>query len=337
MMNSAVVEIMEATGHTLPAAHSDGALMTALARDVQKLTGYENFGLPFCMTVEPEALGSDIDLGSLSSEPKIAKEAYASAADFRPAPIGAVSGSPRAQAILSSISELAKKYPDIPSIGGLTGPISSVASLVEPGMFLRQLRKDPASAHAVLSHVADQLADFASLMIESGAAVVCINDPTATGEILGPKMFREYAVRYINRVVEAVHRLGAPVIVHICGDIRTVTGPLSEISGDALSFDAMVDLAGFKRARPGVKVMGNVSTYLLEFGEPARIEGVAERLVHQGIDISAPACGLSVSTPLSNIRAFTGAVKNAGKAKTAQGAGPERTEPFGQAVAGGPK
>ena len=60
MMNAAIVEIMQQTGHILPAAHLDPELMAALAGDVHQATGFENIGVPFCMTVEAEALGSDI-------------------------------------------------------------------------------------------------------------------------------------------------------------------------------------------------------------------------------------------------------------------------------------
>lgn len=71
MMNSAIVDIMDATGHTLPAAHMDAALMADLAEDVMNYTGFENLGVPFCMTVEAEVLGSKINFGSLECEPKI--------------------------------------------------------------------------------------------------------------------------------------------------------------------------------------------------------------------------------------------------------------------------
>jgi len=39
---------------------------------------------------------------------------------------------------------------------------------------------------------------------------------------------------------------------------------------------------------------------------------MARQLVAQGIDIISPACGLSTSTRLDNIRAMTAAVKDGG-------------------------
>ena len=73
MMNSAIVEIMQRTGNTLPEAHFDAQRMAALARDVQSFT--------FCMTIEAELLGSEINHGTLACEPKIAREVFPTVRD----------------------------------------------------------------------------------------------------------------------------------------------------------------------------------------------------------------------------------------------------------------
>lgn len=78
MMNAAIVDVMNKTGHTLPDAHHDDKLMAELSHDVYENTGFENFGIPFCMTVEAEVLGSSINFGSLECEPKIEKEVFPS-------------------------------------------------------------------------------------------------------------------------------------------------------------------------------------------------------------------------------------------------------------------
>lgn len=311
MMNSAIVEIMNATGHTLPAAHTDAALMAALAEDVMRYTGFENLGVPFCMTVEAEALGSEINFGTLECEPKIQKERYPSVADVPDFQSGIMERAPRAIAIADAISLLAKRNPDVPTIGSLTGPVSTSASLVDPMPFLKQLRRDRENAHRVLDHVTDRLIDYAAMMVEAGATAISIADPTATGEILGPKMFEEYAVRYLNRVVDGVHALGVPVIVHICGKMDMVVPQVAQLHADAISVDAFVSLKKIKEAIPEATTMGNLSTITLQFGTPDKVQRMAEHLIEDKIDILAPACGLSTSTPLENIRAFTGTVAGA--------------------------
>ncbi|HWQ73983.1 MAG TPA: uroporphyrinogen decarboxylase family protein [Syntrophomonas sp.] len=308
MMNAAIIDVMKATGHTLPNAHSDWRLMSSLAEDVQKLTGFENIGIPFCMTVEAEALGSMINFGTLECEPKIDMERFAGVEDVEYMPIGAIAKSPRAGVVIQSVAELSKHCPDIPVIGSVTGPISTAASIVDPMTFLKQLRKNREISHRVVDYVTDQLIDYVRLLVENGASVISIADPTATGEILGPRFFEDFAVPYLNKLALAVHELDIPVIIHICGDVSMIKPMLAKLRSDALSVDAMVSLQKLKSEFNGVTTMGNVSTYLLQFGKEDAVRKTTQSLVTNGIDIIAPACGLSTSTPLSNIKALTQAV-----------------------------
>jgi MtaA/CmuA family methyltransferase len=309
MMNAAIVEIMQDTGQTLPEAHFDDICMAALAGEVQQATGFENLGIPFCMTVEAEVLGSDIDFGTLACEPKIAREVFPSVSAVSYKDIKEMIRSGRIDPIVQAAHRLAKVYPDIPVIGNLTGPVSTAASIVDPIPFLKELRKSKDDAHRVLDYVTDLLIEFAYVMIDNGVAVISIGDPTATGEILGPKMFAEYPLHYINKIIDAVHQRNVPVIVHICGNMNVVKHLLPEMKADAISTDAMVNLRLLKEEFPQLTTMGNLSTYLLEFGSPEKVAAQARSLVRDGIDIISPACGLSTSTILKNIQAMTGEVK----------------------------
>jgi len=71
----------------------------------------------------------------------------------------------------------------------------------------------------------------------------------------------------------------------------------------------MVNLAKLKEDFPGITTMGNLSTYALEWGSPDKIALQTQKLVEDGIDIISPACGLSTSTTLANIRAMTRTVQ----------------------------
>ncbi|OGO79543.1 MAG: methylcobamide--CoM methyltransferase [Clostridiales bacterium GWB2_37_7] len=308
MMNSAVVEIMKETGHTLPSAHLSWELMTALAADVQNYTSFENFGIPFCMTIEAEVLGSEINYGSLECEPKIQKEIFNSVKEVNFLPQGAMSKNHRVAAVVQSIYNLSKINSDIPVIGSLTGPLSTAASLVDPMQFLKGLRREAEASHRFMDYVCDHLIEYAKLMKDNGASVISIADPTATGEILGPKMFEEYAVTYLNKLIDRLHEMKIPVIVHICGRMEAVKPQIAMLHGDALSVDAFVSLKNLKSEISSVTTMGNLSTYLLEFGTPDKVYLQTERLLADRIDIIAPACGLSTSTPLDNIKAFTKAI-----------------------------
>lgn len=309
MMNAAIVEVMTGTGYTLPEGHHDSGLMADLAAAVQRGTGFENIGVPFCMTVEAEVLGSEIDFGTLACEPKIARELFPSVRQVRYRPLPELLSSGRVRKVAAATELLARRYPDLPVIASLTGPVSTAASLVDPMQFLRELRKDGENAHRVLDYVTSFLCAFAELLVESGASAVAIGDPTATGEILGPRMFESYAVPYLNRLTGAIRKAGAPAVVHICGDLKAVRPLVPRLAADALSTDAPVNLRQLKNDYPAITTMGNVSTFLLEFGPAEKVVRQTEQLVRDGIDIIAPACGLSTSSSLENIRALTGTVR----------------------------
>lgn len=309
MMNAAIVPVMEETGHTLPLGHVDGSAMSELARDVAQFTGFENIGVPFCMTVEAHALGSLVDLGDLGSEPKIANERFSAVSEAFVPEIDDVSKLGRIGAVADAVARLAAVERDVPIVGNLTGPISTAASLVDPMNFLKDLRKDPDDAHRLLEEIADFLVAYARLLVVRGATLISIGDPTATAEILGPKMFEEYAVRYLNRIVDGIHAVGATAIVHICGDLKRVTPLLPKLRSDALSTDSVVNLKTLKDEYPQIVTMGNVSTHLLEFGSAGRVAARTRLLLDDGIDIISPACGLSTATPLANIRALTETVR----------------------------
>lgn len=309
MMNAAVVDVMTSTGHLLPAAHSDDQLMSELSYDVSRLTGFENFGLPFCMTVEAEVMGSEIDFGTLECEPKIRKERYASAADVQKRDIQDMLRSGRIGTIARAAWNLSRRDPEVPVIGSLTGPISTAASLVDPMTFLKEMRKRPQEVHRVMEYVTDFLIAYTGLLLDNGADLISIADPTSTGEILGPKMFHEYSVLYLNRLIDSIHARGKKAILHICGDLSRVLQFIPELHADVISTDAMVNLQKLKERFPEIVTMGNLSTFLLELSEPERISKATEILLAGGIDIIAPACGLSTSSALRNLQSFTGTVR----------------------------
>ena len=139
-------------------------------------------------------------------------------------------------------------------------------------------------------------------MIEAGADVIAISDPSGTGEILGPKFFEEYAVKYLNMLLDGIESKQAGTIVHICGQMRSVYRQIDMVHAGALSFDAIVPMKE-ARAHLGDRVlMGNVSTFALEFANEDRIEKLTKFCVRSGSDIISPPCGLGTKSPLDALR-----------------------------------
>lgn len=308
MMNMVTSELMDEIKVYLPEAHTDAKKMAALAKAVYEKGCFENYGVPFCMTVEAEEMGAKVSMGSAVYEPHVTEYVIESVCDWKK--LNAVNpDAGRAKVVLDAIRILKEQSQGVPVVGNLTGPVSTASSVMEPVIFYKELRRKNKEAHEYMEFVTDQLIAFGRAQIDAGADVIAISDPSGTGEILGPKYFKEFAVTYINKLLDALQKETMGTIVHICGQMSPVYTEVNEIRSSALSFDSVVPM---KEAREHLKdrvLMGNVSTYALEFGDPERVKMLTKGCVKSGSDIISPACGLGMKSPLVNIQAILECLK----------------------------
>ncbi len=312
MMNMAVTEIMNRGGHGWPAAHTDPAIMAALTRDVVGLGKIENYGVPFCLTIEAEALGAGVDLGGPDVEPHVTDYLEENIEDLALPVIDTSRG--RAAVVVQAIENLETEGDGLPIIGNLSGPFSVITSLVNPLIFLRQIKRQPEATHSALERITDSSVAFGLAQAEAGADLIVISDPSATGEILGPVLFGQMALPYLNRISEELHARGVPTIVHICGRVQNLSDQLDTLAAKALSVDSVVGLSWLRRRLPHRVLMGNVSTQLLEWGPRQKITTAGRFCIKNGVDILAPACGIGLGTSIENLRALASAVNGDGYA-----------------------
>jgi len=82
-------------------------------------------------------------------------------------------------------------------------------------------------------------------------------------------MFEEYAVRYLNKLVDGIHSLNARYCTYL-RKYKHGKALIPQIRSDAISTDAMINLRALKDEFPYLTTMGNLSTFLLQFGTPEK-------------------------------------------------------------------
>jgi [methyl-Co(III) methanol-specific corrinoid protein]:coenzyme M methyltransferase len=309
MMNMAVTDAMDASRVAWPDAHSDAHAMATLTQVAADVTGIENLGLPFCMTVEAEGMGAEVFFGTRETEPRVSSYALDNLAEIdRLSAFDAHAG--RARTVADAVRELAiADGPGaLPVIVCLTGPISLATSLIEPLTFYRAIRKDPAAAHRLLEISAEAVLAFGDALIDAGADAICIADPSATGELLGRKAFDAFAAPYLNDLTRHFAERDIPTIVHVCGDVTSLGETLDLLAAPVVSIDSLVRIGTAALLAPSKAIMGNVSTYLLEYGKAETVAASAVNAHRQGAAIVSPACGIGARTPAANLRAASKAV-----------------------------
>ena len=83
MMNMIITELMNKTGVTWPDAHINSEKMVRLAESVYEHRMFENYGVPFCMTVEVEGMGAEVNMGDVKFEPRITNYVVDTVSDYK--------------------------------------------------------------------------------------------------------------------------------------------------------------------------------------------------------------------------------------------------------------
>jgi [methyl-Co(III) methanol-specific corrinoid protein]:coenzyme M methyltransferase len=312
MMNMAITEVMQQTGSLWPDAHCNSRAMSRLALGVQRLTGADNLGVPFCMTVEAEAMGAEVTMGTVDSEPRVAGYPLSVVAEW-PRLREIETGSGRVAVVAEAVNLLAEEAieaGDLPVVANLTGPVSLATSLVEPMIMFRAMGKEPRAVHDLLAFITDNLISFGRVLLQAGAQVLTVADPSASGEILGPRRFAEFALPYLNRIMDELNSDCQYGLVHICGQLHPIFAEIGDLHTGAMSVDSVTSIAGFRNGVPGKAVVGNVSTHLLLNGQPDQVRAAALHCLRQGAAVLAPACGISPRTPLANLQAMARAAQD---------------------------
>ncbi|MEO0077843.1 MAG: uroporphyrinogen decarboxylase family protein, partial [candidate division WOR-3 bacterium] len=126
----------------------------------------------------------------------------------------------RMPVVLEATRRLVKLLADeAPVLTSLKGPFSLAAFLRGVENFLADLLDNPRRARYYLDVATENQIRFAGAIIKAGG-IPFIGDPVASGSMIGPTMFREFAQPHLARLVRVIHEQGVKVGLHICGDTR---------------------------------------------------------------------------------------------------------------------
>ena len=132
-------DILQSLDLTWSQVYGEPEQMAGLALRVSDLIGIENLGLPFCMTVEAEALGAEVEMDSIYNEPRVVKYPLSRLKDWHLLRDFDLTNG-RAGVLLQAVQELHKLNHEKPLIVTLTGPISLATSLLEPMILYKSMK-----------------------------------------------------------------------------------------------------------------------------------------------------------------------------------------------------
>ena len=297
------VQMQEKSGIYWPQAHSNAEQLARLAESIHRYTDIECIKLPFCMTIEVEALGAEIDYRTRDTVPT-EKHPIFSQPDQLIVPDDFLDRA-RVPVVLKAISQLRKKYDDeIAIVTSIVGPFSLAEKLFGFDNFLTWVLDRPEWIHQAMKILTPLAIRYARAQVEAGADALILGEAGCSGGLISSNTYRDFIMPYHRELCAAI---AVPTILHICGKSTRHTPFIAQTGATAYNFDEGVDVKIAQQNLQGrVAVTGYVPTVtVLLDGTPDEVYKSAWECLENGVDMLTPGCALAPHTPLENIAAMT--------------------------------
>ncbi len=302
--STATNEQAETLGIKWPLFHQRSEEMARMAFGACEIFGFDAVRLPFCQTMEAEALGCEV-----------------SYRDFIPGndvplyTLGAIPQFPddflkrgRIPDLLDAI-RLLKRNADGRAmvLGGVVGPLTIARALLDSPPLLKASFRSPEKIVPFLEVGRRACIQLALELIEAGAEAIVIEDMTASPDILHPRTYNNMVAEYERQVIKA---LPCPVILHICGNVALIAEKMAWTEADGLSIDPKAQPRHMReKVGERMPLIGGIDTTFLSLSNPNEIKTRCLESLKDGINILAPGCSIPANSPSKNLRAMVHAAE----------------------------
>jgi MtaA/CmuA family methyltransferase len=190
--------------------------------------------------------------------------------------------------------------------GWIEGPCAEAADLRGINALMTDFFDDAPFVRDLFDFVVEMELSFAKAQIETGIELMGIGDAAAS--LVGPEIYSAFVLPCEQQMVDALHRMGAKVRLHICGNISRILAGIGTLGCEIVDVDYMVPIS---RAReemgPEQVLAGNLDPVaaLRNATPPSITEALAECHRQAGPRyIVAAGCEVPRDTPEENLLAL---------------------------------
>ncbi len=299
---TATEEQMKEVGAFWPSAHYHPEEMARLAVAGAQSIGFDAVRVPFCQTVEAEALGCALLEGTVTSPPSIRTHPLQIGEDLAiPADLLERGRIPVVLGAIRHLKDLVGQ--EFAIIGGIIGPFSLVGHLVGVEELMVASMTEPEALRPLLERAVEVGIQYAQAMVAQGADVICIEDMEASPDLINPKTYQDLILAFERYLIA---HIPVPTILHICGNATAILEGMIASGADGISIEAKTDLEKAKALCQGrVSLIGPLDPVsLLLSGTPEEVYQESLKALSAGVDILAPGCGIAPLTPSVNLKAM---------------------------------
>lgn len=289
-----------------PEAHQKAKEMAGLALGAFTVAGFDAVRVPFCQTIEAEALGAGIKYAGKEGIPSVNVHPYKLGEPVGPLPENFLERG-RIPELIEAVRILKREVGDqAVIIGGIIGPFSIAASLIGITDILKAAFKTPEKVKPYLDLAGEAGTTLGKALIEAGADLICVEDMMASMDMISPKIYRELVAPWETRQNAA---LSVPAILHICGKTDIIIDDMANTGASILSVEPKVDAPAakekLKKYDRFIPLIGGVDAVTTLFsGSEEEVVQETIKAINQGYDMIAPGCSIAPGSPVVNLRAM---------------------------------
>ncbi len=258
------------------------------------------------LTVDTEAFGGEVKY-SHKQAPNISVHPVRNADDIRALQVPDIH-SGRVDIFNDAIKEARTLIPDRPIMGGMLGPFSLAADLINVTDAMMMAVKDKESMHILLEKATEWLIKRAQGYKDAGASGILIAEPTAG--LMRPRMLDELSSQYVKKIVDAVQDEYFFLILHNCGQVTKSVESMNSTGCKGQSYGNSVDMKNIMPQVPeDILVFGNLDPSSVFFmGTPESIREKTLQLLKDMEDyphfVLSSGCDLPPSIENENLQAY---------------------------------
>lgn len=296
-------EQMEQVGAFWPESHERAEDMAKLAIAAYTVLGFDAVRAPFCQTFEAEALGCKVKLGGRENIPGIDHPTLYKLDDTPVLPDDFLKRA-RIPQLIEAVRIMKREVGDkVAVIGGIIGPFTIAGAMLDAVPILKASFKTPDKLRPFLDVAEEAGTMLGRALIEAGADLIVVEDMQASPDLIAPHTYRDLELEYQAKQVEA---LGAPVILHICGNVDKIIGFMKATGCAGISLEPKSDTQLARSiVGPECVLVGGVDAATTLFMKgPDDVKEACREQIDMGLDILAPGCAIAPGTPTANLLAM---------------------------------
>ncbi|MFC1724803.1 uroporphyrinogen decarboxylase family protein [candidate division KSB1 bacterium] len=196
----------------------------------------------------------------------------------------------------------------LPVIVYIPAPFTTAAQLRGISNFLKDTIRAPEKAHRLLEISYDSALLLINACMEKGAFPMLV-DPLASCSVISPRIFEDFALPYLKKLIHFMHRYDLDTMLHICGETELILKKIPDTNTDLFSLDKTDCVKAKNEIGDRIRIIGNITPSDLLYSTPEQVSIMVQDTLLKMKDtpkgfVMATGCEVPVKAPIENIKAF---------------------------------